>query len=318
MKRTIYLMWTLLFAAGLAVVSLAGCSDANGENVPQEMPREVAPKPSDEFAGYWYQGVAELNRFELQQARYGEVREGDAVLIFVTEDFLADEQVKLESAKDGRTAPSILKLNFAKKFITGLYPYSMMTSVFTPVDRTIWPHTLKVTSSSQEWCGHTFTQLNRRNDAYRLRQFSYFEKEGDVDREIKPDLLEDEVWTRLRLDPSSLPTGTVSILPGTMVSRLQHTDNTPVTATAKRESIGVDSQGKKMMRYTLEYIVPARVLMIDYRADFPHEIISWSETYDDFGKKLTTKATRTNVIRSKYWSQHAVKDTILRKELGLE
>ena len=56
---------------------------------------------------YWYQGKAEISRFELQQSRYGEVHQGDAVMIFVTEDFRTDIQVKLEM-KPIKTKPSIL------------------------------------------------------------------------------------------------------------------------------------------------------------------------------------------------------------------
>ena len=50
-----------------------------------------------QFASYWYQGKAEINVFDLQQSRYGEVRAGKAVLIFVTEDFSKSKQVKLDA-----------------------------------------------------------------------------------------------------------------------------------------------------------------------------------------------------------------------------
>ena len=50
---------------------------------------------SQEFKDYWYSGEAELTRYELEQARYGEIHRGDAVLIFVTEDFRTDKQVKV-------------------------------------------------------------------------------------------------------------------------------------------------------------------------------------------------------------------------------
>ncbi len=50
----------------------------------------------EQFKGYWYQGKAELTRYQLEQARYGEIHSGDAVLIFVTENFLLDKQVKHE------------------------------------------------------------------------------------------------------------------------------------------------------------------------------------------------------------------------------
>src|SRR5688572_8355489 len=114
----------------------------------------AAPSPSFDvarFGRYWYQGKAELTRYALEQARYGELHKGDAVLVFVTEPFLPEKQVKLERGDPARGV-SVLKLNSTRKFFTGIYPYSVMTSTFTPVDfgKT---GTLKVTSSTQEWCG---------------------------------------------------------------------------------------------------------------------------------------------------------------------
>jgi hypothetical protein len=38
------------------------------------------------FRDYWYNHGAELSHFTLEQIRYGEIHEGDAVLVFVTED----------------------------------------------------------------------------------------------------------------------------------------------------------------------------------------------------------------------------------------
>jgi len=49
---------------------------------------------SQEFKQHWFDGYAEINSYALNQSRYGEQRNGSAVLIYVTEDFLADEQVK--------------------------------------------------------------------------------------------------------------------------------------------------------------------------------------------------------------------------------
>ena len=37
---------------------------------------------SQEFKKKWFQGLAEINRFELTQARYGQLRAGEAVLVF--------------------------------------------------------------------------------------------------------------------------------------------------------------------------------------------------------------------------------------------
>ena len=108
---------------------------------------------------YWYSGLAEVNTYELSQARYGEMRSGTAALIFVTEPFLIEEQVKSDYPdSDPDNVMSVLKCNLTKQFHTGIYPYSIMTSVFTPVDKPQTP--VKVVSSCQEWCGTTYSQVN--------------------------------------------------------------------------------------------------------------------------------------------------------------
>lgn len=301
-----------------ALLSTAGCSDVGSQD------REAALKPvvrTPEFSAYWNQGKAEVTRYALQQARYGELRDGDAVLIFVTEDFLGDKQVKLESDPAGKKVVPVLKMNFTKKFATGIYPYSMMSSVFTPVDAGTGPATLKVTTTSQEWCGHTYTQFNFRNTAYDVRSFSYFEKEGDREFSLDPVMLEDEIWNRIRLAPATLPTGAIRMIPGTMSSRLRHIDLAAEDARASLAEIGADSSGRELVRYTIEYPGSQRTLAIEFEKRFPFRIISWSETYrDGFGPKaqmLTTRATCTHELMIDYWAHNSTADDSLRRSLGL-
>ena len=76
----------IILAVFLPIIMIfLGCSGVNSNQNPMIFP------VSEKFGDYWYQGKAELNRFELSQVRYGEIRKGDAVLIFVTEDFLKDK-----------------------------------------------------------------------------------------------------------------------------------------------------------------------------------------------------------------------------------
>ncbi|MFT7421050.1 MAG: hypothetical protein ACI9QN_001976, partial [Arcticibacterium sp.] len=107
---------------------------------------------------YWYAGDAEITSYSLEQARYGEMHEGKAVLIFVTEPFSKKSWTKADNPKS-KDLPA-LKLNFTKEFSTGIYPYSLMTSTFYPVDGS--SGSLKISSSSQEWCGHTFRELKNK------------------------------------------------------------------------------------------------------------------------------------------------------------
>ncbi|ANM31781.1 hypothetical protein ABI59_22795 [Acidobacteria bacterium Mor1] len=266
------------------------------------------------FNDYWFSGKAELSRYELQQARYGQMRDGESVLIFVTEDFLPDKQVKADSSNRALTgAWPVLKLNSTKKFSTGLYPYSMMTSTFTPLELDKHPHTLKTTTSVQEWCGQTFLQLNLADENYRVRGYSYFETEGDQDYLLPRSWLEEEVWTRVRLAPDSLPTGKFTMIPGGMQSRLRHRD--PAGEPAEGALAG-DNGG--LRSYTVNYPESGRSLTIYFETAFPHRIEGWKETYRDGGRELTTTAKRTHSERLPYWNLNGNDDTHWREKLGLD
>ena len=130
------------------------------------------------LSDYWYQGAAEVSRYELHQNRYADVHPGTVIAVFVTEDFLADKQVKNDNYSNPNSIP-ILKMNMINRFTTGLYDYSVMRSVFTPVKVKEHPQTLKVSTTSQDWCGHVYEQLLPSGDAMALSSHSYFEGEGD-------------------------------------------------------------------------------------------------------------------------------------------
>ncbi|MBX7151062.1 hypothetical protein K1X84_05440 [bacterium] len=272
---------------------------------------------SKEFADYWYQGKAELNRYEIEQARYGEIRKGDVVLIFVTEDFNSAKQVKLENYSDEAKSKAIplLKMNYVVKFNTGIYPYSVMTSVFTPVDLS---KTLKISNSVQEWCGHTYTQLNLKDNQYVYEGHSYFENEADASYKIGAELLEDEIWTRIRLNPQSLPLGKIKIIPGLIQARFLHRPTATETATA----VIIENPSDSLMTYSIQYESYQRDLNITFKKSFPHEIISFEGTYiDGFGPKaklLKTKAVRTHHRMLDYWTKNSEKDSTYRFELGLK
>lgn len=266
---------------------------------------QSAFKPVAQWNQYWYDGKAELTSFKLMQSRYGQIHEGEATTIFVTEDFSAAKQVKLDDAsKAGADKVPMLKMNLVKKFQTGIYPYSLMTSVFTPTDAS---SSLKLTTSGQEWCGHVFMQLNLQANAYRYRGFSYFESEGDEDRNIEKAILEDEVWNLIRLNPSLLPTGKVRMIPSSLVARLAHfkMDVTDVEASLTEE--------KGEMVYTLKYALPIeRTLTIRFEKAFPHHILGWSDAYQN----LTTVATQKKSIRLDYWTKHNNEDRKLLELLN--
>ena len=294
------------------LVSFINCNPLSGQV-------EESITLSKDFKKYWYGGEAELNRYELEQQRYGEVHTGEAVLIFVTEDFLSDKQVKFEGGKRNDTVEPIIKLNFTKKFFTGLYPYSLMSSIFTPVDHK--KQTFKVSTSSQEWCGHTFTQLNLKKGNYEGKLFSYFMNEGDQNFKLNNALLEDEIWNKIRLEPSSLPLGKIKIIPGTLFLRLKHKEYQIEEANASLTTSSDDASNKRLKTYKVEYTSLNRVLEITFEESFPHRIVSWSEKYKSGlggnSKEVSTVATLTHQIKSDYWSKNSNLDKSLREKLGL-
>lgn len=263
-------------------------------------------KLTQEFKDYWYAGAAEISSYQLEQARYGEIRKGKAVLIFVTEDFLPDAQVKADNQNNSNIP--VLKLNATKNFNTGIYPYSIMQSVFYPVSNN--KHAIKVSSSIQEWCGHVYTQLNNQ-ERFEIISHSYFEGEADKNFALDKTILENELWTQLRLDPKSLPTGNLEIIPSFEYTRMRHI---PVKAYKAITSLTPGS-------YTIEYPELNRSLIINFSPNFPYNILSWEESFKSgFGenaKVLTTKSTKLKTIKSPYWSKNSNKYETLRDTLKL-
>ena len=256
------------------------------------------------FDDYWYQGKAELSTYEVTQERYGEERPAEQVNIFVTEDFSRQKQVKLDDpAKAGADRVPVLKLNSVRRFRTGIYDYSVLQSVFTPIDGT---PTLKITSTVQDWCGHVFTQFNLDKKEYRIRQFSYFEGEGDSDLRLPLTILEDDLWLHLRLHPELIRLGRVLIVPATLYLRFRHEPFEAHTATLVMEK----GERENTLRVTYEDI--PRSLTIRFEPASPYRILGWEEI--DKGQ-LMSKGTLKTVRLEPYWMQHGNKFNGMRDSL---
>ena len=286
------------------------------------MPTAFSLPDESDFHSYWYNHGAEITRFELEQSRYGEIHPGHAILIFVTEPFLPDIHVKSDYKSSRLKSIPVLKLNFIKRFDTGIYDYSMMKSVFTPIptEEQQYSKTLKVSTTRQDWCGHVYLQYNLDGDRYNVKRYSYFEKEGDKTITIPSVHLEDEIWTRIRIAPETLPIGDVKMIPGSFFTTLRMIDIGEEKAVAELINKKEGERGNVSL-YTVTYPSLRRTLSIRFNRYFPHDILSWSETYPSGSGKnaevLTTKAHRTHAVMTDYWNKNGVKDLELRKELGL-
>ena len=275
-----------------------------------ETPSTPKKQLSEDFKKYWYAGEAEITSYKLAQARYGEIRDGKAVLVYVTEPFLKEKQVKA----DGNNPDNIpvLKLNSTKNYLTGIYPYSIMSSSFYPVHDN--QHAVKVSFSSQEWCGQVYAQLNNR-DSFEITSHSYFESEADQKLKLDKTILENELWNKIRINPDLLPTGTVSIVPSMEYIRLSHKELKSYNATITL----IEKEGIKT--YQIKYPDLERTLKIDFKSTFPYTIESWSDSYKSgFGPKakvMTSTATKIKTIKAPYWRQNSNSFLPLRNTLGL-
>jgi len=282
--------------------------------------QKVVP-PSEEFKQKWYAGKAEISSYSLQQARYGEVRTGEAVLIFVTEDFASGKLVKLDEPDKTSNKLRLMKMNMTKKFITGIYPYSMMLSVFTPISNGDKEKTVKADCTSQEWCGQTFSQLRLSGSNYQWQLHSYFENEGEQEKKLEGVMLEDELWSRIRINPSSLPQGNMLMLPGLLWQRMSHIEMKKQEAVLIKSKADTFIKDSTIQMYTIRYPAAQRTLQIYFQSAFPYEITGWQETYPDgFGnnkKMLTTRAIRKKTIWLDYWKHNASADSSYRDTLQL-
>ncbi|MFZ1703967.1 MAG: hypothetical protein WAT79_06445 [Saprospiraceae bacterium] len=264
---------------------------------------------TEEANNYWNTGEAEITSYELTQARYGELRNGQAVMVFVTEPFSPKTFTKADKYR--RSNVQVLKLNFTKNFTTGIYPYSMMTSTFYPMDGS--SSSLKISSTSQEWCGHTYMDMRNRG-FLEFETRSYFDGENTKEK-VNPSFVEDDVWSMIKLFPNNLPTGNFKMVPSLFYLRLLHveTKGYECQITLQKE--------KEVAVYTMIYPGLNRTLSIRFERHFPFSILSWEESYPDgFGpdkKMLKTTGKKLKTLRSAYWQQNQNIHLPLRDSLGL-
>jgi len=207
-----------------------------------------------------------------------------------------------------------------RKFTTGVYDYSMFTSTFTPLDRQQFPKTLKVSSSSQEWCGNMYLQLNYRDGMYKTELRSYFEGEGDQNVTINDGILEDELFNILRMDPNTLPQGDFRLIPSANYIQLKHAKLASVSAKGTLKNYTEkEFSGTNLKEYVVAMPSLQRTLKIVFEQEAPYKIVGWLDAYPSaFDKKVRiSKVTLQRQKMLDYWSKNALKDATLRKELGI-
>ena len=121
-------------------------------------------------------------------------------------------------------------------------------------------------------------------------------------------MLEDELWSRIRINPASIPTGELDLIPSTTFTRLKHTSFQPTKA-----NISVQEQESTNV-YKIAYLELDRTLIITTEKAFPHKILGWEEQSKNGG---TTTAQLKETINSPYWSRNSNQYESMRADLGL-
>ncbi len=268
----------------------------------------LATGPSPEVARHWQDGQAELAAYALKQPRYGELRSGTVVLIYVTEPFSESARVKADPGRHpAADVFPALKLNVAKDFQTGIYDYNLMTSVFVAMtarggQRAGAP--TKLVFSGQEWCGALFEELLFDADAVRQERFSYFDGEGDQKARLpRPagGLTVDELPMLVRSLPVPyLAPGAsreVELLPSLERTRLVHKElawkKGTVSRSQERGRAEVPAGAFEVETWTADLGGGERYEYL-VEVAFPHRLVGWRGPEGEEGRLLGAK-------RLPYW-----------------
>lgn len=278
---------------------------------------------SQDFMSFWQDGKAELAGYDLTQARYGELRKGKAVTVFVSEQMNDKTRVKADFGRhDASDVFDVMKLNLVEDFQTGIYDYNVMTSVFARLGSYKDSQSgslAKVSFSMQEWCGHIYEQLlfDQKNTSDVMH--SYFDGEADR-REVigapKNAMSADALflWARHMASPS-VKAGektNVSILPRLKDARFLHKSVSYQSATLWRDA---ELNEIKVAAGTFQTrLAHARIgeLTMTFWVEeaFPHRLIKWERSDG-------TKAELRGSKRMKYWELNQEGHEKFLKDLGL-
>ncbi|MCB9555156.1 MAG: hypothetical protein H6707_03560 [Deltaproteobacteria bacterium] len=306
-----------------AMLCLASCCAAQGGAVAGQtgdgalVSYRRAATVSPSFWKYWGDGQAELSGYEVITERYGKLRKGRAVLIFVTETHDRRHWVK----DDRGTAPlrdrvSVLKLNRTLNFQTGIYPYSVMTSVFSPVDRGVGRAAFaptKITLSAQEWCGHVYHKLLAGRGGFHSELRSYFGDEGNSVEQVttaEQVVYEDALLIQLRELDGAFAGGKDfrgQMIPALWRLRKLHERPRAVAVEILRSS--AQYAGQAATRFEIRVAGwPTEQIYVETR--YPRKILGWT---DAAGARATLKKS----ARLAYWRLNRPGDEQALERLGL-
>jgi hypothetical protein len=287
----------------------------------------VAPRTHYDSAFWdtWGDGFAEVSTYQLLMPRYGEPREGESIMMFVSETLSERQRVKSDPGRNPRTDEfSAMKLNWQKNFQTGIYDYSEMLSSFlglAPIAGRPEGSLAKASFSRQEWCGHMFAQALFDSSRIRVSGASYFDGDADLTQSLTTQsngISEDGLafWAR-RMAPPFLKPGEskdVPFLTGLRSARDAHQPmvwtRINLTRNATLQHVEVPAGEFEVEAYSAQ-LANGRGFVYFVEREEPYRIIRWQFTSGEVAELVASE-------RIKYWELNRPGGEEALRSLGLE
>ncbi|MBP6704714.1 MAG: hypothetical protein KA385_14470 [Vicinamibacteria bacterium] len=272
------------------------------------------------FWKHWGDGKAEVSTYRLTTPRYGEPRQGQAVLIYVTEDMSESQRVKAEPGRNpAKDVFPALKLNHIRSFQTGIYDYRLMTSTFVRVAPEM--PVAKISFTSQEWCGQVYHQLLPRGPKIESVSHSYFDGEADaaVELPMRPlGIFEDQLFIMVRQllgEPWVASARGLALLPSLWSARGLHKPlawtNAQINTRTKTSSVKTPAGTFEVV--SIEVMIGAKgaKTTFDVEATGARRIIRWKSSDGEEAEMIASK-------RLPYWQLNSSAGETELKGLGLK
>jgi hypothetical protein len=289
-------------------------------------PQLAAHNPYDaKFWQEWGDGFAEVSTYQLAIPRYGELRDGESILIFVTETFSERQRVKADPGRNPKQDEfPVMKLNWQKNFQTGIYDYSEMLSSFLGLASVGGrkPGTLAKSSfSRQEWCGHMFVQALFDPGRIRVSGTSYFDGDSDLTQslEAQPNAMPEDAllfWAR-GMAPPFLQPGESQDLPFLTGLRSARDAHQPlawsrINLSRNRTLQHIDvPAGEFDAEVYSAQLGNGKSFVFYVEKEMPHRILRWRFSSGEAAELVATD-------RIKYWELNAPGGEEVLRSLGLE
>ena len=309
--------------ASLLTVLLAAC--APSPTLPEKAAKAPKTRYDAAFWDTWGDGFAEVSTYQLLMPRYGEPREGESILIFVSETFSERQRVKADPGRNPRTDEfPVMKLNWQKNFQTGIYDYSEMLSSFlglAPSAGRPAGTLAKAAFSRQEWCGQMFAQALFDASRVRVSGTSYFDGDADLTQTLntQSDAISEDglaFWAR-RMAPPFLNPGEskdVPFLTGLRSARDAHQpmawSRINLTRNATLQRVEVPAGEFEVEAYSAQ-LANGRGFVFFVEREAPYRIIRWQFTSGEVAELVASE-------RTKYWELNRLGGEDALRSLGLE